>query len=283
MSKLQVPDGLETFQPEIFAGKVLFCTGGRSGIGYRIVEMMMKHGADAVIVGRDAKGVEESAAKLEASTGRRCLGASADVRDPEQLKKAVQAAKEKYGKLDFVVCGGLAPISGLSERAFRTVIEIDLIGTYNTIKATLPLLRETRGAYVHISATLHYRGTPWQTHVGAAKAGVDALSNALAVEEGPRGVRSNVVAPGPIGSTPGMTRLNPGDQPFENLIPLGRMGQTTDIANAVMFLFSPAASWINGSVMVVDGGDAHTRAPYVPYPEAMFNPKMMTDVLKGKL
>jgi peroxisomal 2,4-dienoyl-CoA reductase len=171
------------------------------------------------------------------------------------------------------------------------VIEIDLIGTYNTVKATLPLLRETRGAYVHISATLHYRGTPWQTHLGAAKAGIDALSNALAVEEGPRGVRSNVVAPGwvrrhlakiilrsenapgwlcrPIGSTPGMTRLNPGGQPLENLIPLGRVGQTSgfysylswrtsrplipieaDIANAVMFLFSPAASWINGSVMV---------------------------------
>ena len=90
----------------------------------------------------------------------------------------------------------LAPISGLSENAFRTVVEIDLLGTYNTIKATLPLLRASKGAYVHISATLHYRGTPWQAHVSAAKAGVDALSAALAAEEGPRGVRSNVIAPG---------------------------------------------------------------------------------------
>jgi peroxisomal 2,4-dienoyl-CoA reductase len=95
-----------------------------------------------------------------------------------------------------LIPASLAPISDLSERAFRAVIEIDLIGTYNTIKATLPLVRESRGAFVHISATLHYRGTPFQAHVGAAKAGVDALSNALAVEEGPRGVRSNVVAPG---------------------------------------------------------------------------------------
>jgi peroxisomal 2,4-dienoyl-CoA reductase len=76
------------------------------------------------------------------------------------------------------------------------VIDIDLLGTYNTIKATLPLIRESRGSYLHISATLHYRGTPWQAHVSAAKAGVDALSQALAVEEGPRGVRSNVIAPG---------------------------------------------------------------------------------------
>lgn len=90
----------------------------------------------------------------------------------------------------------LAPISGMSENAFRTVIEIDMIGTYNTLKATLPSVRETKGAYLHISATLHYSGTPYQAHVSAAKAAIDALSNVIAVEEGPRGVRSNVVAPG---------------------------------------------------------------------------------------
>ena len=84
----------------------------------------------------------------------------------------------------------------MSENAFKTVIEIDLLGTYHTVKATLPHLRKTKGAYLHISVTLHYRGTPWQAHVSAAKAGVDALSNVIAVEEGPRGIRSNVLAPG---------------------------------------------------------------------------------------
>lgn len=90
----------------------------------------------------------------------------------------------------------MAPISGLSERAFKTVIDIDLLGTYNTLKATLPAIRESKGSYVHISANLHTRGTPWQAHVSAAKAGVDALSAVIAVEEGPRGVRSNVIGPG---------------------------------------------------------------------------------------
>jgi peroxisomal 2,4-dienoyl-CoA reductase len=94
----------------------------------------------------------------------------------------------------------LAPISNLSERAFKTVIDIDLLGTYNTIKATLPHIRRSKGSYIHISATLHYRGTPFQAHVSAAKAGVDALSQVLAVEEGPRGVRSNVIAPGYVRS-----------------------------------------------------------------------------------
>lgn len=90
----------------------------------------------------------------------------------------------------------LAPISGLSENGFKTVVDIDLLGTYNTIKATLEHVRASQGAYVHISACLHYRGLPFQAHVSAAKAGVDALSQVLAVEEGPRGVRSNVIAPG---------------------------------------------------------------------------------------
>ena len=90
----------------------------------------------------------------------------------------------------------LAPISTLSANAFRTVIEIDLLGTYHTIKSTLAHVRKSQGSYIHISATLHYRGVPFQPHVAAAKAGVDALSQALAVEEGPRGVRSNVIAPG---------------------------------------------------------------------------------------
>ena len=83
-------------------------------------------------------------------------------------------------------------------------MEIDLLGTYHTIKATLPHLRKTKGAYLHISATLHYRGVPWQAHVSAAKAGVDALSNVIAVEEGPRGVRSNVIAPGSVSQHPGL-------------------------------------------------------------------------------
>lgn len=97
----------------------------------------------------------------------------------------------------------LAPISALSSNAFRTVLEIDTLGTYNAIKSTLPYVRQAKGAYIHLSATLHYRATPYQAHVSAAKAGVDALSKVLAVEEGPSGVRSNVIAPGPIGGTEG--------------------------------------------------------------------------------
>lgn len=279
----------QTFAPGIFKGKVLFCTGGRSGICYTITQEMMRLGCSAAIVGRDAKGLESSAQALMKATQGQCIATPADVRDPDQLFKAVESTMKAYGRIDFVICGAagnfLSPISGLSPRAFKTVIEIDLLGTYNTIKATLPHIRNAKGAYVHISATLHYRGVPYQAHVGAAKAGVDALSQALAVEEGPRGVRSNVIAPGPIGETEGMDRLGAKGmkEASEKLIPLGKMGTKQDIASAAIFLFSAAASWITGSVTVVDGGESHMRGPMLPYPESVLDPDSVKDMIKARL
>lgn len=237
----------------------------------------MHLGVNAIIVGRNAEGLQGSADELSKTTGRKCLAASADVRDAEGMKKAVEVAVKDFGKIDFVICGAagnfLAPLSGLSERAFKTVIDIDLLGTYNTIKATLPYIRSSRGAYIHISATLHYRGTPWQAHVSAAKAGVDALSAVVAVEEGPRGVRSNVIAPGPIAGTVGMDKLSPKSGFRTETLPLGRMGDTVDIANAAIFLFSPAAQYISGAVVVVDGAAHHVSTPIFPYPDAVLYPE----------
>jgi peroxisomal 2,4-dienoyl-CoA reductase len=278
---------LKTFQKDLFRDKVVFVTGGRSGICYKITEAMMRHGADSVIVGRNAEGLAQSAQNLSGATGRQCLPASADVRKPDQVKEAVEAAIKKYGKIDFVICGAagnfLAPISGLSENAFKTVIDIDLLGTYNTIKATLPHVRKTQGSYVHISATLHYFGLPYQAHVSAAKAGVDALSQVLAIEEGPRGVRSNVIAPGPIAGTEGMDRLSTkGDRSLAS-IPLGRMGDKEEIAGMALFLFSESANWVTGQVFVVDGGESHVRKSQLPYPQAVLDPESVRDIIKPKL
>ncbi|WVO14286.1 hypothetical protein L204_101918 [Cryptococcus depauperatus] len=282
-----IPDPKMTFANDLFKGKVLFCTGGRSGICYQIVETMMSLGVNAAIVGRDAKGLEESAKNLEKATGSRCIATPADVRQPIQIKNAVKLTQDTYGKIDFVICGAagnfLAPIYGLSENAFRTVVEIDLLGTYNTLKATLPLLRASRGAYLHISATLHYRGIPYQSHVAAAKAGVDALSNSIAVEEGPWGVRSNILAPGPIQGTTGIEKLQTQGQRVEDCIPLGRKGSTLDIANAAVYLFSPAAAWVTGAIFVVDGGENHLGSIKLPYPQAMLDPESVKSLIKPRL
>ncbi|KAF8641376.1 hypothetical protein AX16_009997 [Volvariella volvacea WC 439] len=278
----------EVFKADIFNGKVLFCTGGGSGICRVMTEAMMRHGANAVIVGRKLERLEQAAKELSESTSRTCIPVQADVRQPKSLQEAVEKTISRFGRIDFVICGAagnfLAPISGLSENAFRTVIEIDTLGTFNTVKATIPHVRASKGAYIHVSATLHHRGTPYQAHVSAAKAGVDALSAVIAVEEGPHGVRSNVIAPGPIANTEGMDRLGPkGDATPRLNYPAGRMGDSKDVANATVFLFSGAASFITGQVLAVDGGSEHLRTQFIPYPEGVLDPASVARMIKPKL
>ncbi|KAL4080021.1 hypothetical protein V8B97DRAFT_680819 [Scleroderma yunnanense] len=303
---VSAPLPTDVFKPDIFKGKVLFCTGGGSGIGKAITEAVMRHGANAAIVGRKLDRLTEIARELSNGTGRTCIAAQADVRQPEQLKAAVAKTIEHFGRIDFVVCGAagnfLASIDGMSENAFKTVIEIDTLGTFNTIKATLPHIRATHGAYIHISATLHSRGscfvglfrsislssigTPYQAHVSAAKAGVDALSAVLAVEEGPKGVRSNVMAPGAIANTEGMSRLANQVPPSPGTLlpyPLGRMGQVQDVASMAVFLLSDAASYITSQVVVVDGGWEQLRTPQLPYPLAVLDADAVKHMIKPRL
>ena len=128
-------------------------------------------------------------------------------------------------------------------------------------------------------------GHPYQAHVSSAKAGVDALSRVIAVEEGPWGVRSNVIAPGPIAATEGMNRLGVSGSRWtiESSIPLGRQGAVQDIANATVFLFSDAACLITGEALVVDGGFQHLSSSAFPYPQAVLDPTSVRDLFKGKL
>ncbi|KAF4566167.1 hypothetical protein EYR40_002019 [Pleurotus pulmonarius] len=275
-----IVDSTAIFKPDIFKGKVLFCTGGGSGICRGMTEAVMRHGASAAIIGRKIDRLTQTAKELTEATGSKCIPVQADVRDPKALHAAVKQTIDTFGRIDFVICGAagnfLAPIASLSENAFRTVIEIDTLGTFNTVKATIEHVRRSKGSYIHVSATLHYKGTPYQAHVSAAKAAVDALSAVIAVEEGPHGVRSNVIAPGPINGTEGMDRLTPksddAQSRFQSSLPVGRMGDIKDVANATVFFFSDAASFITGQVLPVDGGNEHLRTTSLPYPEAVLDP-----------
>ncbi|KZO92115.1 NAD(P)-binding protein [Calocera viscosa TUFC12733] len=288
-----VPDPTKIFQPGLFKGKVVFATGGGSGIVMEMVKAMMQLGADAIIVSRSKEKIETSAAELSRETGQKCIGLSADVRSPPQLKEAVEKGVKALGKINFVICGAagnfLAPISGLSENAFKTVLDIDTLGTYNTVKATMEELKATHGAYIHVSATLHYRGLIYQAHASAAKAAVDALSQVIAVELGPFGVRSNIVAPGAILGTVGMNKLSQKkdgeDQMGEAM--LGRWGQKSDISCMACYLFSDAGAWITGHKFVVDGGEVHTppqmASASFPYPQAVLDPASVADLIKARL
>jgi peroxisomal 2,4-dienoyl-CoA reductase len=186
----------------------------------------------------------------------------------------------------------VAPIDGMSSNAFKTVMDIDVLGTYNTIKATIPhLLRSSSPRIIAISATFHYAGMPFQAHVSAAKASVDSLIASVALEYGPRGVTSNVIAPGAIADTEGIARLA-SSRPEELLefaksVPSGRIGTVKDIADATVFLFSDAGSYINGQIIPVDGGAWRRQSAYtvgvdsnLKYPDFL-QPGNLSDGLKG--
>jgi 2,4-dienoyl-CoA reductase [(3E)-enoyl-CoA-producing], peroxisomal len=252
---------LDVFRDGTLDGHVALVTGGGTGICRGIARAYARLGAKVCIVSRKADVLERAAAELAAETGGEVIGVAADVRDPDAVGKAVAATVERFGGLDTLVNGAagnfLAPAAALSPNGFRTVIDIDLVGTFHACRAAFEHLRGSgRGAVINISATLHYHGTPLQLHASAAKAGVDALTRNLAVEWGGAGIRVNAIAPGPIAGTEGMKRLAPGDvgERARKGIPLARFGTIDEIAAAAVFLRSAAGAYITGAVMVVDGG-----------------------------
>ncbi|KAK9469287.1 hypothetical protein V1512DRAFT_255916 [Lipomyces arxii] len=265
------------FKSGLFDGKVVFCTGGAGTICRRQVEALVSLGANAVILGRKKEVTEKAAAEIQTlRKDSKVLGLSVDVRSAKALEDAVATTVAELGRIDFVICGAagnfLADFRHLSSNAFRTVVEIDLLGSYNTVKAAQDQLIKNKGTVIFVSATLHYYGVPYQSHVAAAKAGIDALSSALAVELGPFDVRSNCIAPGPIAGTEGISRLLPPGMQQEVIkaVPLQRMGTIDNIADATVFLFSPASSFITGTVVIVDGGAWHTgQLNKIPYPEGL--------------
>ncbi|KNE57668.1 hypothetical protein AMAG_04529 [Allomyces macrogynus ATCC 38327] len=251
----------EIFRKDLFVGKVAFVTGGGSGICKGMTEALMRHGCDAVIVSRTQSKLDEAAKELEAATGRTCYAVAGDVRKPEDLINAVQKTMDKFGRIDIVVCGAagnfLSPVEHLSYRAFKTVVEIDLLGTFNTIKACLePLKASGNGVIINVTAALQYSGSPLQVHAVSAKSGVDGMTKTMAVELGRYGIRVNGIAPGPIEGTEGMSRLMPPgmEDGFLDSIALRRMGQVRDIEHATLYLASDAGAYVTGTVLVVDGG-----------------------------
>jgi peroxisomal 2,4-dienoyl-CoA reductase len=249
----------KTFVDGLLSDRVAFVTGGGTGITGGVARALAESGARVVLVSRKLEHLEPAAENIRAGGGVAAAFA-ADVRNFDEVERAVAATVERFGKLDIVVNGAagnfLCAAEELSPNGFGTVVDIDLKGTFNVCRAAFDELKKTRGQILNISATLHYVGTPLQLHVSAAKAGVDALTRQLAVEWGRYGIRSNAIAPGPIEDTEGMKRLVP-PQIKEKLlrgIPVGRFGRIKDIEQAAIFLCSDAASFINGAVLVVDGG-----------------------------
>ncbi len=170
-------------------------------------------------------------------------------------------ARETFGEIDILICGAAgnfpAPALGMSANAFKAVMDIDVLGTFNTCRAAHEHLRKPGASIINISAGQAFRAMPMQAHVCAAKAGVDMLTRTLALEWGPDGIRVNSVVPGAVDDTEGMRRLAPDAAMREAVlsrIALGRMANKDDIADLCLFLASGAAAYITGAILVCDGG-----------------------------
>ncbi len=266
----------------ILDGRVAFVTGGGTGITGGVARALAEAGASVALVSRKLEHLEPAAKAINDARGSsptvregsetrigEAFAVAADVRNPEDVETAIAATVAHFGKIDIVVNGAagnfLAPAEALSPNGFGTVVDIDLKGTFNVCRAAFVQLKEHQGQILNISATLHYLGTPMQLHVSAAKAGVDALTRNLAVEWGRYGIRVNGIAPGPIEDTEGMKRLvpEPIKEKLKRKIPLGRFGRISDIEKAAVFLCSDAASFINGAMLVVDGGQWLSAASFM--------------------
>lgn len=272
------------YKEGIFNNRVVFVTGGAGTICKVQTKALVYLGANACILGRNVEKTEAGAKEIAAvRNGAKVIGiGGVDVRNFDSLKAAADRCVKELGAIDFVIAGAagnfVAPISGLSPNGFRSVIEIDTIGTFNTVKATVPHLVEsaarnpnpppagqvgTGGRILAVSATFHYTGLPLQSHVSAAKAGVDSIMSSVSLEYGPVGVCANVIAPGGIDGTEGLERLASSTAAHTEAataaIPSGRWGTVRDIADATVWLFSDAANYVNGHTLVVDG--AAWRSP----------------------
>lgn len=244
-----------------FSGKSLFVAGGTSGINLGIALNFARAGARVAVMSRAQDKVDAAVKEIAAAGAPKAVGYAADVRDYPAVDTAMKNAAELIGDFDILVSGAAgnfpAPAMGMSPNAFKSVVDIDLLGSYHVLRAAFPFLKKPGASVINISAPQAFIPMQFQAHVCAAKAGVDMLTRTLALEWGGMGIRVNSICPGPIADTEGMRRLAPtpeSERATLKSVPLKRMGTVDDIGRAALFLASPLADYISGVILPVDGG-----------------------------
>ncbi len=245
------------FKDGLFEGKVVFVAGGTSGINLGIAKRFAELGAKVAVLGRNP----EKAANAAAEIGHEAIGLTADVRDYGAIRAAMEDVRGRLGPMDVVVSGAagnfLAPVLGMSANAFKTVVDIDLNGTFNVFRGCHDLLSE-QASLIAITAGQAVNPMQLQAHACAAKAGINQLIRVLALEWGPN-VRVNGISPGPIEGTEGMARLAPDPatkQKHFDRIAMKRWGFIDEIAEGAVFLCSDAARYVTGTILDIDGGSS---------------------------
>ncbi|PLC55915.1 short-chain dehydrogenase [Pollutimonas nitritireducens] len=250
------------FTSDVLKGRVALITGGAGGIGFEIAATYARLGAKVMVASRNQERLDGAVTAL-ATEGLTIQAIRTDVRNYEEVQSAVATTVSQYGGLDILVNNAAGnfhcPTADLSPNGWRTVIDIDLNGTFYGCHAAYPHLKKSEygGCIISIATMLGLSGWPGAAHAGAAKAGIISLTRTLAVEWGDDQIRVNTISPGPIGDTEGVRRLyqETGREELERKkTALGRFGKKSDIANAAVYLASDLGQYITGENLVVDGG-----------------------------
>ncbi|NXA33610.1 DECR protein, partial [Eudromia elegans] len=250
--------------PNTFQGKLAFITGGGTGLGKGMTTALSSLGATCVIASRKLDVLKGTAEEISSKTGNKVYAIQCDVRDPASVKKSVAELIQLAGLPNIVINNAagnfVSPSERLSANAWKTITDIVLNGTaFITLEIGKELIKAQKGA-VFLSITTIYAesGSGFVVPSASAKAGVEALSKSLAAEWGKYGMRFNVIQPGPIKTKGAFSRLDPTgtfESKFIERIPCGRLGTVEEIANLATYFCSDYASWVNGAVIRMDGGE----------------------------
>ncbi|SDQ30816.1 SDR family NAD(P)-dependent oxidoreductase [Thermostaphylospora chromogena] len=240
-----------------FNGKTILITGGGSGMGLATARRLVAEGASVVLAGRNGERLETAAKELDA--GDRVLTVVTDVSRVQDLDRLVERVRDRFGSLDGVFANAgradFAPGAAVTESAFDALVATNFKGVYFTVQKAAPLLNDG-GAVVINGSWLVHRGLGFTSVYAATKAAVVNLARTFAAELAPRGIRVNAVSPGYIRTEmfDGISTTEEAREACRSQVILGRLGQADDVAGAVLFLLSPAASYITGQELLVDGG-----------------------------
>ena len=242
-----------------YAGKTVLITGGGSGLGRSMALHFAGEGATVCVVGRRQEALDETVQLLTESGGSG-FALTCDVRDPERVREIVAEIAARTGRVDVLVNNAagnfVVKAEELSPNGFKAVVDIVLNGTFHCTRFAFDELRKTRGCVLNIIATYAWSGEPGAVHSASAKAGVLAMTRTLAAEWGQFSIRLNAIAPGPIhteGTDKNLWSVGDVDKIVARQIPLGRLGEPSDVSRAALWLCSDEASWVSGAALPVDG------------------------------
>ncbi len=239
-------------------GTVAVVTGAAGGIGGGIAGRLSAAGADVVLHYRTGAAAAEALARELRAAGGRAVPAQADITDPDACAGLVEVAVGEFGRLDVLVNNAgvqpVQPLDGMSVADWRSVVDVNLTGTFACTQAAVAVMRESGGSIISIASIEGSQPAFSHAHYCASKAAIRMHARAAALEYGPLGIRVNTVSPGLI-DRPGLAEAWPeGVQRWGAAAPLRRLGRPSDIGDACVFLASPMARWITGHDLVVDGG-----------------------------